>query len=275
MRLQIKGLTGLRERLTHLRIEEVMARALAEQAERVAAAVREGLSGPAGVGGHDRPWLQSGALRNSVGAQSAGLQAVVGSNDPAAAPQEMGTSRIQARPFLAPIASSMGEDVAGAVGAKVAAALRDASNSGSAGDSSNVGVVQASATGTDAGLALFGLGLAALGYLALKERAPDLNRRPSRRAGPLITEHSSSEGKDAEGAPRPPAGSKPINQTPWSGNHQEIKDAIGAGNRDDTRISPQGEVWSQHPDGSWTNYGPARSFTGSGRPAGQRGKNRR
>lgn len=124
MRLEIKGLAELRERLGRLRAEEVMRSALAEQAERLASAVRDQLSEPPGAGEHDRPWLRSGALRDSVGAQTDGLEAAIGSSDPAAAPQEMGTSRIPPRPFLAPIAASMGEGVARSVGAKVAAALR-------------------------------------------------------------------------------------------------------------------------------------------------------
>ncbi len=73
MGLKISGLNELRERLERLRPEEVMARALAEQANRMAARVRDGLSAPPGAGGHDEPWLQSGALRNSVGAQADGL----------------------------------------------------------------------------------------------------------------------------------------------------------------------------------------------------------
>jgi hypothetical protein len=77
-----------------------------------------------------------------------------------------------------------------------------------------------------------------------------------------------------ENAVRPPAGSKPINETPWSGDHTKIKQAAGAGAKDDVRISPKGEVWAQHPDGSWTNYGDVRDFTGSGRPKGRRGKDR-
>ena len=44
-----------------------MARALAEQAQRMAARVRDGLSEPPGAAGHDEPWLQDGALRDSVG----------------------------------------------------------------------------------------------------------------------------------------------------------------------------------------------------------------
>ena len=90
MRLGISGLAELRARLAAVRADEVMARALAEQAERVAAVVREGLSGPPGSGEHDRPWMESGALRESVGAVAERLEAAVGSSDPAAAPQEMG-----------------------------------------------------------------------------------------------------------------------------------------------------------------------------------------
>ena len=110
-----------------------MALTLAEQAQRMAARVREGLSEQPGAAGHDEPWLQSGALRNSVGAspkreafaaEADGLQAMVGSSDPAAVPQELGTARMPARPFLVPVAAGMGKEVAQAVGAAVAAALR-------------------------------------------------------------------------------------------------------------------------------------------------------
>jgi len=124
MRLEIKGLSELRERLERLRVEEVMARALAEQAERLASAVRDELSEPSGAGGHDQPWLQSGALRDSVGVQADGLQAAVGSDDPAAVPQEMGTSRMPARPFLAPVAAGMGAEVARGIAESVVAALK-------------------------------------------------------------------------------------------------------------------------------------------------------
>jgi hypothetical protein len=43
------------------------------------------------------------------------------------------------------------------------------------------------------------------------------------------------------GAMRPPPGSMPIDKTPWSGDHDDIKHAIGAGGTDDVRISPTGE----------------------------------
>ncbi len=83
--------------------------------------------------GTRKPWLQSGALRDSVGAQADGLQATVGSSDPAAVPQELGTAHMPARPFLAPAAAEMGEEVARAVGAAMVAALRgDSPDAGSA-----------------------------------------------------------------------------------------------------------------------------------------------
>ena len=124
MGLKISGLNELRERLERLRADEVMAEALARQAERMAAAVRDGLSEPAGGPGHDEPWLRSGALRDSVGADADRLQAVVGSSDPAAVPQELGTAHVPARPFLAPTAAAMGEEAARGVAEAVVAALK-------------------------------------------------------------------------------------------------------------------------------------------------------
>ena len=112
MRIEIKGLSELRQRLAQIRPEEIMARALAEQAQRLAEAVQENLSEPQGAGSHDTPWVRTGALRDSIAATAEGLEAAVGSNDPAAAPQEMGTSRIPPRPFLAPTAAANGEAVA-------------------------------------------------------------------------------------------------------------------------------------------------------------------
>lgn len=80
---------------------------------------------------------------------------------------------------------------------------------------------------------------------------------------------------DEEVADRPPAGSKPINVTPWSGDHGKIKEQIGAKPDDDVKISPDGEAWSENPDGTWTNNGPVDAYTGSGRPSGRRGKDRK
>ena len=121
------GVSGLAEAIARLRDADppgAMAAALEGQAALMAQAVQDGL-GDAPGGGHDRPWLETGALRASVGHQADGLQAAVGSSDPAAAPQEMGTVHLPPRPFLAPVGAAMGEGVAEAVGAAVAGRLRD------------------------------------------------------------------------------------------------------------------------------------------------------
>ncbi len=95
----------------------------------------------------------------------------------------------------------------------------------------------------------------------------DANRRAGRAIGNAIGDILHNEN-----AQRPPAGSRPIDQAPWSGDHKQIKKAAAAGAKDDVRISPDGEVWAQHPDGSRTHFGPAQNMTGSGRPGGRRGK---
>ncbi len=73
---------------------------------------------------------------------------------------------------------------------------------------------------------------------------------------------------------RPPPGSVPISGSPWSGDHGGIKGALGLGGRDSVFIDPQGNVWVQRPDGSWSNEGPASDYTGSGKASGRRGKDR-
>lgn len=120
MPLLIKGLTELRTRLARLRPDELLATALAEQAERLGQAVRDGLGEPQGAGEHDKPWRRTGALHDSIAVSAAGLEAAVGSNDPAAAPQEHGTSRIPPRPFLAPVAAERAEAISKAIGQTIA-----------------------------------------------------------------------------------------------------------------------------------------------------------
>lgn len=73
---------------------------------------------------------------------------------------------------------------------------------------------------------------------------------------------------------RPPTGSRPIDQTDWSGDHQEIKRGIGAGPKDKVYISPGGNVIGQNPDGTYSDHGPAGGYTESGESSGRRGKDR-
>lgn len=107
--------------------EEVLRRAAERGAGMLAEGVRVRLSEEPG-GAHDAPWVESGALRDSIGTaaegDAEGARAVVGSSNPAAVPQELGTAHMAARPFLAPAAGEMGEEVARVVGALVAAGLR-------------------------------------------------------------------------------------------------------------------------------------------------------
>ena len=78
---------------------------------------------------------------------------------------------------------------------------------------------------------------------------------------------------NGEARDRLPAGSLPIDQTEWSGDHDRIKRAINARGSDRVSIDPDGNIWAANPDGTWTNHGPAN--TGSGKAKGRRGKNRR
>jgi len=63
--------------------------------------------------------------REAFAAEADGLQAVVGSSDPAAVPQELGTAHMPPRPFLAPMGAGMGEEGAG-MGEEVARGVAEA-----------------------------------------------------------------------------------------------------------------------------------------------------
>ena len=80
------------------------------------------------------------------------------------------------------------------------------------------------------------------------------------------------DGKDGE--TRLPTGSRPINQTPWSGDHPAIKLALRAKPTDNVFIDPDDNVWLESPDGTYSNHGPASDYVGSGKPKGRRGKDR-
>ena len=101
--------------LAKLPITETLTAALAAQAASLAEAVRANLATPPG-GSHDHPWRETGGLQASIAVTTDGLSAQIGSNDPAAAPQELGTATIPPRPFLAPIAASLAEPIARTIG---------------------------------------------------------------------------------------------------------------------------------------------------------------
>ena len=53
-----------------------------------------------------------------------------------------------------------------------------------------------------------------------------------------------------------------------------VKDGIDARPMDTVFIDLEDNVWLENSDGTFTNYGPAGSYTGSGRGKGRRGKDR-
>lgn len=119
---------ALAERLGRLPVREAARDALEQGGARLAAAVRDALATPApsgrGEAAHDVPWRRTGALQDSISHQLEGDTVSVGSSDPAARAQELGTSRLPPRPFLGPAAAALGEEIARAVGAAVVELFR-------------------------------------------------------------------------------------------------------------------------------------------------------
>ena len=105
--------------LDSLPITETLTTALATQAATLAEAVRATLATPPG-GPHEYPWLQTGALQDSITVSTDALAAQISSSHPAATAQELGTASIPPRPFLAPAASSSAEPIARAIGRTLA-----------------------------------------------------------------------------------------------------------------------------------------------------------
>ncbi len=106
-------------RLAGLPIADTLAASLAKQAAALASQVQAELASPPG-GPHTTPWRETGKLQASIAYSSDGLAAAVGTNSPAAAPQELGTASIPPRPFLAPPAAIAAEPMARAIGAALA-----------------------------------------------------------------------------------------------------------------------------------------------------------
>lgn len=93
-----------------IHIQDDLTKALERQALRLQATVQASLGGGRGEA-HNEPWRQTGALQDSISCNVEGLVANVGTNDPAAAPQEFGTAHVPPRPFLMPATVGLGESV--------------------------------------------------------------------------------------------------------------------------------------------------------------------
>ena len=102
--------------LDGLDIEGHLTECLTVQAARLAANVQARLGEQPGES-HDAPWHRSGRLQSSIAVSIDGLTAQVGSNDPAARPQEFGTARIPPRPFILPAVNELSDSIASELGA--------------------------------------------------------------------------------------------------------------------------------------------------------------
>ncbi len=116
------GLHALCQTLERLREGEAGSSVLDDVAKTLQSAVKARLSHLPGEQ-HDAPWLRTGALRESIGIGVAAEEAVIGSNDPAALAQELGTRRDPPRPFFAPVAAESAPSMVGLVANKLAALL--------------------------------------------------------------------------------------------------------------------------------------------------------
>lgn len=123
--IAIEGLHALEQALAQLDLAATQRAALDKAAQQLDAAVKQELSHRPGED-HVFPWYRSGALHNSISHEAEGDRAVIGSADPVAVYQELGTRTDPPRPFLAAAASARAEAIAHEIGEVVATALKEA-----------------------------------------------------------------------------------------------------------------------------------------------------
>ena len=99
------GLSAPIERLARMDIQDAARQGLEEAAKQLEASVRETLSRRPGED-HSAPWLRTGSLHDSISTQVDEATASIGSADPVAVDQELGTRTIPPRPFLGSTAAS-------------------------------------------------------------------------------------------------------------------------------------------------------------------------
>jgi phage gpG-like protein len=116
------GLAAAIERLARLHIGDAARHGLQQAAEQLQASVQETLSRLPGED-HAAPWLRTGSLRGSVSSQIDDATALIGSDDPIAVDQELGTRTIPPRPFLSSTAAAEGERAADTFAAAMFAKL--------------------------------------------------------------------------------------------------------------------------------------------------------
>lgn len=122
----VRGLADALRRLDRVNLLDSRRSALEQAAIAIEGAVRQSLSHAPGDD-HTTPWLRTGELRASVGHQSDGAVAVVGSTSQVAVYQELGTPSIPPRSFLASSAAAAAEAAVLGIADTIGAALRGTS----------------------------------------------------------------------------------------------------------------------------------------------------
>lgn len=125
----IAGLRALSDRLARLDIAGAQQAALENAAQVLQEAVQDSLSTSPGED-HTTPWRRTGSLQAAIGRRSDATSAAIGSDDPVAVDQELGTRNIPPRPFLSTTAVAHAEDIALGIAGSITAAIQDAVNGG-------------------------------------------------------------------------------------------------------------------------------------------------
>ncbi len=120
----IEGLHHLASALSQIDLLATQQAALDAEARRLAGSARDALSYLPGSD-HTAPWLRTGALRESMASEAGAEEAVIGSADPVAVFQELGTHAVPPRPFLAPVAAARGGEIARNLAQAVTTAIRE------------------------------------------------------------------------------------------------------------------------------------------------------
>lgn len=121
----INGLRAVKAALSRLDLSAEQHEALERAAQQLETSVKQSLSHDPGDD-HRTPWKRTGALRDSITHSTDDAGAVIGSSDPVAVYQELGTRQVPPRPFLVPTAAVEAEPIAQAIAAAFAEALEKA-----------------------------------------------------------------------------------------------------------------------------------------------------
>ena len=121
--ISIRGLHRLLVALNRADLASAQQQALGRATEQLGSSVKELLSRVPGSD-HSAPWLQTGALRDSIKTEANPEEAVVASTSLDAVYQEHGTSAVPPRPFLAPTGAAGAEKAARDIGRELAEAVR-------------------------------------------------------------------------------------------------------------------------------------------------------